>query len=779
MNETPDDGFLTHSSHWGAFHGRWRDDGLEVRAFADDPSPSAILGNLETAARHKSRIARPMVRRGWLENGPGPTDRRGSDTYVAMEWDEVVPLLAGEFRRVYSDYGPRAVYGGSYGWSSAGRFHHAQSQVHRFLNCLGGYVRSVNNYSAGAAMVILPRVFAGYDESYLNSVRFEEMAEHTDLVLSFGGMAAKNGSVTGGGTSRHLVPGYLAAMQSRGCSFHLFSPLKADFDPAIGAQWHAIRPGTDVAVLLAIAHTMVMDGTHDRAFLDRCCIGFGTFEDYLLGREDNQPKNARWASGICGIPEEDILAVARKIAGRRTVIAVSQSVQRAEHGEQPIWMAIVLAAMTGQIGLPGGGFCYGLGSMADSGTRRVAVSAVALDQGRNPVRDFIPCASISEMLLNPGGTQDYNGETLTFPDIRLVYWAGGNPFHHHQDLGRLRQAFGRPDTIVVHESVWTASAKHADIVLPATMTLERNDIASSRSDERIIAMHRLVPPFAEARDDYTIFSMLAAALGVGEAFTEGRSEEEWLRALYAATARKCEAANWSLPDFDTFWREGQAKLPFAKFDGGLLRRFRDNPEDHPLPTASGRIEISSPTIASFGYSDCPEHPAWIPPVEGAGSPRMARFALQLVANQPAVRLHSQLDFGTLSQSSKRDGREPMMINPADAGMRGIADGDIVRVFNDRGAFLASAVVSGDIREGVVQIATGAWFNPVETADGSVFCAHGNPNAVTRDAGTSRFAQGSTGQLCLVEMERYDVRPLPSITAYDMPVVEALPAARRS
>ena len=174
-----------------------------------------------------------------------------------------------------------------------------------------------------------------------------------------------------------------------------------------------------------------------------------------------------------------IRKLARRLAGRSALITVSHSLQRAEHGEQPVWMGMVLAAALGQIGLPGGGYAYSLGAIGDYGRRVNAVPGPTLGQGRNGVADFIPVARIADMLLNPGTTYRYNGETRIYPDIRLVYWAGGNPFHHHQDLNRLRTAFARLDTLVVHELAWTATARHADIVLPCTMTLEREDIGYS------------------------------------------------------------------------------------------------------------------------------------------------------------------------------------------------------------------------------------------------------------------------------------------------------------
>lgn len=202
-------------------------------------------------------------------------------------------------------------------------------------------------------------------------------------------------------------------------------------------------------------------------------------------------------------------------------MTVSWSLQRVRHGEQAPWMGLTLAAMLGQIGLPGGGFGHGYGSMNEPGLAPVSCPLPTFPQGPNPVETFIPVAAISELLLRPGQTLTYNGQTLTLPDIRCVYWAGGNPFHHHQNLPRLRRALSRVDTVVVHDPVWTAMAKHADIVVPSTTSLERDDFSGSRNDPLLVAMKAVAPPYANSRDDYTTFSALADRLGFGEQFSEG------------------------------------------------------------------------------------------------------------------------------------------------------------------------------------------------------------------------------------------------------------------
>ena len=388
-----------HSSHWGAFSA-YEDAGqLVVVPHANDPDPSSLLQNIPAALRHPARIAQPMVRRGWLDRGPGSGRGAGATTSCAMDWPQVLDLLAAELRRVYATHGADAVFGGSYGWASAGRFHHAQSQVHRFLNTLGGYVRSVNSYSAGASAVILPHVLGSYEDAARRAVLWADVAQHTDIVLAFGGMAAKNSVLSGGGTSRHIVRGRWPPSRARGTKFVSISPLRSDMPAEADANWYSIIPGTDTALMLALAHTLVVEGLHDTAFLDRYCEGYATFEAYLLGRGDGQPKDAAWAADITGIAPDAIVTLARSLAGKRALITVSHSLQRAEHGEQPVWMGVVLAAMLGQIGLPGGGFAYSLGALANIGKPELGVPIPTLPQGRNRVGDFIPVARIADMLL--------------------------------------------------------------------------------------------------------------------------------------------------------------------------------------------------------------------------------------------------------------------------------------------------------------------------------------------------------------------------------------------
>ena len=751
------------TSHWGAFRVRAEPGGgIDVTAHPDDPAPSPLLGNVPGGLRHATRVARPAVRRGWLENGPGPSDRRGGEPFVEVGWDVALDLLAAELARVRESAGNEAIFGGSYGWASAGRFHHAQGQLHRFLALFGGYTSRRNTYSIGTSEVLLPHLVGNSGAVLQGASSWPTIVANTELIVAFGGIPEKNVFVTPGGVTRHGIPGHLAALAARGTAIVLISPLRGDLPEYLDARWHPVIPGTDVALMLGLAHTLVAEGLHDKGFLDRYCAGYDTFEGYLLGDADGVPKDASWAGPVCGIEPEAIRQLARRMAAARTLVTVTWSLQRARHGEQPVWAALALAAMLGQIGLPGGGFGHGYGSMGDVGSENPALRLPTLHHGHNPVRTFIPVARIADMLRSPGAAYDYDGRRYTYPDIRLVYWAGGNPFHHHQDLGRLRTAFGRPDTVVVHETHWTATARHADIVLPATMSLEREDIGSGRRDTHLIAMHRATAPAGQARDDHDILAALAGRLGLGPAFTEGRTPRQWLEHLYGEWRDAMLGHGHQVPGFAEFWAAGEYRLPEGPAHFTLFEQFRADPQRSPLRTPSGRIEITSATVAGFGYDDCPGHPVWLEPDEWLGSPRARRFPLHLIANQPATRLHSQLDVGATSQGGKVAGREALQMHPQDAAARGIAASDVVRVFNDRGACLAGVVLTTAIRPGVVRLPTGAWFDPVPGTGPAPLCAHGNPNVLTPDVPSSRLSQGCAGQHALVQAERW-TGPLPPVT----------------
>jgi biotin/methionine sulfoxide reductase len=761
---------VPHSSHWGAYEVTVRGGEIARVEPMHDPDPSPLLGNLPGSLRHPARIATPVARRGWLERGPGPSRDRGSDEFVALSWDEALDRAADELKRVIAEHGNRAIFGGSYGWASAGMFHQSSSQLHRFLNLIGGFTAHRNSYSIGASIVLLPHLVGSSAAVFRRATAWEVVARETELLVAFGGLPLKNTFVAPGGNARHSMRAHLDAAHARGMRIAHFSPLRDDVLGELQARWYPLAPLSDVAVMLGLAHTLVTEDLYDRAFLARYCHGAERFIAYVRGDVDGVPKSAQWAAGLAGLAAEDLRTLARGMAAKRTLVTVSYSLQRAQHGEQPVWAALSLAALLGQIGVPGGGFGHGYGSMGDVGNSTASLNLPRLPEGANAVRDFIPVARIADLLLRPGETFAYNGANYVYPDIRLVYWAGGNPFHHHQDLNRLRRALARPDTLIVNEPYWTPMARHADLVFPATTSLERNDIGSGQADKRIVAMHRAVEPVGGARSDHDILSGLAERFAKREAFTEGRDERAWLEHIYGKVREAFGELNVATPTFDEFWQRGSLEVPDTDAERVMLSAFRADPAKNALRTPSGKIELFSQTIAGFGYADCPGHATWLPSDEWLGAPRAKEFPLALVANNPASRLHSQLDVGAYSQASKVAGREPVRMHPDDAAARGISNGDVVRLFNDRGSCLAGAVLTTDVRHGVVQLSTGAWFDPDDSRVEFAMCMHGNPNLLTRDVGTSQLSQGCSGQHALVDVERY-AEPVRPVRAFVPPPID--------
>ncbi|MGH1420105.1 MAG: molybdopterin guanine dinucleotide-containing S/N-oxide reductase [Hyphomicrobiaceae bacterium] len=758
------------STHWGTYRVETREGKVTaLHSFERDPDPSPIGQGIVDVLDGPTRITSPMVRKSWLEKGPGAkTEKRGCEAFVSVSWERAEQLVAEELDRVRREFGNESIFAGSYGWSSAGRFHHAQSQLHRFLNCIGGYTRSVNTYSFAAAEVVVPHVLGSYRDYVYVATSWRSIVENSDLFVAFGGVPLKNGQIGQGGVGQHCQRESVLRAAEAGVSFVNVSPLRSDVLDDVNGQWLAARPSTDTAILLAIAHTLFTERLHDQTFLDHYTIGFEKFSAYLIGETDGIEKDANWAAQISEISADAIRNLARRMASSRTMISVSWSLTRQDHGEQTFWSAITVAAMLGQIGLPGGGIGFGYSAVNTIGRDVTSLPAAAFPQGQNPVDKFIPVARIADMLLNPGAPFDYNGQQHTYPDARIVYWAGGNPFHHHQDLNRLLQAWRKPETVIVHEWCWNALAKHADIVLPCTTSLERTDLALTSRDPYLVYMEQASKPAGESRNDYDIFRGIARRMGVDDDFSEGRDDTDWIRWIYDQTRQRAAQSRLELPSLKDLRQKRWFKIDGTGEPNIMLKSFRDDPIANPLKTPSGKIEIYSQTIAQFGYNDCPGHPTWMEPVEWLGLDNKP-FPLHLISNQPTTKLHSQLDHGSHSRAAKINGREPIKLHPDDAKSRKIETGHLVRVFNDRGACLCAAVIDDQIRPGVAQMSTGAWFDPTDPEKSDRLCKHGNANVLTKDKGTSRLAQGPIAHSCLVEVERYVASP-PVVTAFDPPEI---------
>lgn len=758
------------SAHWGTYRARVGNGRVEeLLAFEHDRDPSPIGQGILDVQHGSMRIDTPMVRESWLKNGPNSNNHlRGVDPFVSVSWDEATNLVANELMRVTENFGNASIFAGSYGWSSAGRFHHAQGQLHRFLNCIGGYTKSKFTYSFAAAEAMVPHILGSYRAFLDTCTSWDSIIENTELFVCFGGIPLKNGQICQGGTGSHYQRESLIAAAKEKISFVNISPLRSDLLAEVGGTWLAPRPNTDTALLLGIAYTLYTEGLADLDFLDKYTVGFKKFVPYLLGESDGVPKTATWAAGICDIFESEITSLARQMAANRTMISISWSLTRQDHGEQPFWAVIAVAAMLGQIGLPGGGFGFGYSAVNHIGGQFTVPPAVPFPQGENPVKSFIPVARITDLLTKPNEPFDFNGMKYRYTDTKLMYWAGGNPFHHHQDLNRLMQGWKKPETIISHEWCWNSLAKRSDIVLPCTTPLEREDIALTPRDPYVVFMSKLTEPYGQSLDDFDIFSRIAELLGVKNAFTEGRSAAEWRRWIYDGTRENALLLDQEIPTYDQFLQQGWFKFDPPKKATIMLENFRLDPDKYKLSTPSGKIEIFSETVAGFNYDDCPGFPVWREPCEWLGD-GISKYPLHLISNQPKDKLHSQLDHGSVSLAAKVNGREALHVHPEDAKARALENNDIVRVFNDRGVCFAGVRLDDNLREGVVQMSTGAWYDPIDPTDALSPCKNGNPNVLTPDKGTSSLGQGPIAHSCMVEVTKFEGK-LEPVTAYQPPAI---------
>ena len=771
------------SNHWGlgvvkSHNGRL----VDVAGHPQDPLASAINRNISSSHNGSARVLKPTIRNGWLQarcasntsddnprGNSGSDGNRGKDEFTEVSWEVALKLIADELQRVKTTYGNESIFAGSYGWSSAGRFHHAQSQLKRFLNTIGGFVASEGNYSYNAALVLMPYIVGHYRQHVAEATRWNMIAEHSNLVVMFGGIAQRNTQVCDGGISRHRTPANMEACAKAGVRFINVSPLKLDAADTLNAEWLPPLPGSDTAIMLGIAHTLIAEGLHDVDFLNRYTVGFGKVFAYIQGVVDNQPKSAEWASELSGIDADVIRQLARDMAAGRTMICTSAGVQRADYGEQPLWMTVTLAAMLGQIGLPGGGYTIGYGVNGNIGSIERLFPWAALPQGNNPVPTAIPVAMITELLTKPNQAYQYNGQTRTFPDTKMVWWAGGNPFHHHQDLNRLRDAFQKPETIIVNEINWTSTARHADIILPVASSLERQDFGGGKSDDALVPMPAHATPAGEARTEYAIYTELSKLMNTEPQFTEGRTETQWLKTLWQRTQEHGKQASVELPDWDEFISGDVINVADPSPRQVFLADYRRDPVAHALPTPSGKIELFSETIAGYNLADCCGHARWYP-IRDAAQGEQSHYPLYLLSGQPKTRLHSQYDNGDYSMAYKIKGREPVLINPRDAAARDIADGDVIEIFNKRGRCLAGAKVTEDILRGCIFLWTGAWYDPDDNAPHNRD-RHGNPNVLTHDQRTSSLSQSPAAHSALVQIQKFS-GDIPAITVHTAPLVSA-------
>ncbi|OCL86873.1 Dimethyl sulfoxide/trimethylamine N-oxide reductase precursor [Aliarcobacter thereius] len=770
---------IPSASHFGAFYAHVMDGEIvDITSQLDsDANPTVLVKALADRNSSDSRVKYPVVRKSYLE-GKVKGNLRGKEEFVRVSWEKALDLVADSIRKAQEKGGNESLYNASYGgWSHPGAFK-PNVLAGRFFNQIGGAVGTFGEYSNGAAGAVNPSI-VGDMEVYSIQTAHEQIIENTKILVLWGADLYKTNRA-GYSVPNHRCYDAYEEYKKAGIKVISIDPIYTTSAKEFKADWIKIRPGSDVALMLAMMNYLYKSKKYDKEFIEKYTYGFDKFLPYLLGESDGIEKNTKWAEKLTEIPSETIEKLADIMISNRTFIAGNWAMQRAEYGEQVDWALITLASMIGQVGLAGGGFGFSMhyegGGDAASGQRTVG----GISQGSgDEVNISIPASRMSDLINNPGEKVTYKGSEIIYPKVHFMLSAGASPIGHQPNTNELIDALRKLDTFVVIEPWWTPTAKMADIVLPATTTMERDDIASamSYSNDRIYAMKKIVDARYEAKDDYEIFTELAKRFGKEKAYTRDRTPKDWLERIYNISSAK---RNMKI-SFEEFWEKGVIAYDIPESAKKYVRHeaFRKDPIANALKTETGKIQIYSEKLASYGYDDFKGHPMWFEPTEWLGNEELTKkYPLHLLSPHPTNRIHTQLDNTWVQNAIKVQGREPIRISPNDANKFGIKDGEVVEVYNERGSVLAGVVVTNTIRDGVVAIEEGAWYSPEDANAGDslfsgndqrkVRCNSGQVNVLTTSKGTSKMANATSVNSTLVSIRK--VKILTPNLAYNPPKI---------
>lgn len=693
------------------------------------------------------RIKYPMKRVG----------ERGEGKFERISWDEAVKTIAKEWTRIRDTYGNEAIY-----WqycSGQQSLVSSRRAWQRLMNLMGGYLKYYGSYSNAQKSAAMPFTYGGRPTSLPSEIA------NAELYVLFG----NNPSVTrpSGGGKGYQIDMALSKHQPK--KIIVIDPVFTDTATTRADQWIPIRPGTDAALISALAYQWITNNQVDQAFLDKYCVGFdektlpasapknSDYKSYILGQGyDKTPKTPEWASPITGIPVETIKQLAEEMAKTKPMF-VSQGwgPQRQANGEQTARAIAMVPILLGQIGLPGTNTGLHEGN--------TPFPTVYLPVGKNPVKATIPVYLWTDAIFRgkemTRRTDALKGTEKLTQNLKMIVNSGGNTMiNQHGDCNWTDKVLRNDkdcEFILVCDNMMTPSCRYADILLPDILGPETTDLAcqgGSHGDIAcMLAIQKAVEPQYEQKPSWEICRLIAKELGLEDKYTEGRTQEEWVRWCYDETRKKVP----TMPEFDEFWKKGIFVDWGRRKDSVALEGFRKDPEKNKLKTPSGKIEIYSEKLANEVKDWVIPEGDMIPPIpvfystwDMPSDPLAEKYPLQCFGYHGHGRIHST--FHNLPRL--RDVHpDSVIMNPIDAEKRGIQNGEKVFVFNDRGTVLLPARISPRIMPGVVTIPQGAWYKP-EIIDGKVVDVGGCINTLTSHR-PSAYAKGNAQHNVLVEIRK--------------------------
>jgi len=698
-------------------------DGSIIRIETDDEYRACLRGRAYRQRVYApDRIKYPMKKVG----------ERGKGEFERISWEAALNTVSSEIKRIMDRYGPSAL--ATIGSGGDITQLHGSLLVDKVLTRIGGYSTTWGMHSAEGAVYAS---MASYGAMATGNTRDD--LPNSRLIIMWGW----NPSVTISFANTNL---YLAKARESGSRIVSIDPRYTESTAMCAHQWIPIRPNTDTAMMAAMAYVIITEDLQDQTFLDKYTIGFDHFKDYVLGKEDGIPKTPAWAEAITAVPADKIATLAREYASSKPASLMEGIAPgRSAYGEQFHRMASTLSAMTGNIGIHGGN-APGLscmGGMLPPVNFGLPI-AMRLKGGANPIDEagppralghFNTMGAVSSARVNRFYLADaiLKGRQGGYPaDYKLLYISNCNYLNQCANTNKIVEALKKLEFIVVQEQFMTPTARFADIILPTNTYMERNDLTTGGNGPFYGYMNKAIGSIGESKSHFEIASLLAAKLGVND-FSD-KTEEVWLKEI----VDECK----DIPDYPNFRKEGLHKVEFPKPFVCFEKQISD-PANNPFPTPSKKIEIYSQQLADLDNPLLPPIPKYIETWESLNSPLAEKYPLQVVTTHFRRRAHTQFENIPWLRELQM---QAVSINSVDAEARGIRDGDLVRVFNDRGEMIIPVRVTERIMPGVIDVPQGAWYDPDQNGVDRVGCA----NVLTKDVISPGGAFSSNTLLAQVE-----------------------------
>ena len=704
----------------------------------EDPQLRACIRGRSYIRRqyHPDRLKYPLIREG----------KRGEGKFRRASWEEALNKIALEITRIKEKYGNQSIYV-PYGTGGYSQLNGRQT-AQRLFNFLGGSLGFYNSYSWAAISKATPYV---YGTEVTGNQRQDWVNSKYIVMWSWNPCEMRDGT-----NSEY----FLKKAKENGAKIICIDPRMSLSAVSLADEWIAIRPGTDTALMSAMAYVMISEEIYDKEFVKKYCVGFDrsqmpagaeneeSYKDYILGTFDNIPKTPEWAEKITTIPKEVIARIAREYATiKPAVLYQGYGMQRRAYGETAVQGGCVLAAITGNIGISGG-WASGIAHQAGESKPQWNV----FPEGENPIKAEIPSFLWSEAVLHGKEMTKENGvegvEKLE-SNIKLIYAVASNALiNQHGNVNRTAKILSDESLVeffVIHEQFMTPTAKFVDVVLPVCTQFEMWGLEDGwKYGEEVILMPKILETPYETKSDYQICSELAEKFGVKEEYTEGRSERDWIE--------------WAIEYYRSVWFPDIPKLDeFEKSNKGVysvpvknpkvsFADFRKDPEKYKLNTPSGKIELFSKELFDLNNPDfIPPVPKYVEEWESPFGEQAEKYPLSVIGHHYMARVHSTHENNDWTNEAFP---QRVFINKIDAQKRNISNGEKVKIYNDRGTIIMQCRVTNKILPGVIDIPQGAWWEPDENG----IDRRGNVNVLSSEKWTP-LAFGNAQHTIMAEIEK--------------------------